>query len=73
VENDGNRVVCGKIRSEGREKPPRVSGMSHASLARRDLSESSLFKTDVMSGMPVREIPGFVEYRIEDIVIDLSE
>jgi catechol 2,3-dioxygenase-like lactoylglutathione lyase family enzyme len=54
-------------------KQPRFSGMSHGSLACRDLEESKLFYSEVMGGEWVHEIAGFVEYRIADIVFGLSE
>lgn len=47
--------------------------MSHVSLPCRHLGESKVFYERVMGGMLVHEIPGFVEYRIEDIIIGLSE
>lgn len=50
---------------------PRFSGMSHVSLACRDLQESKIFYAQVM-GL-VHEIPGFVEFQIKDIIIGLSE
>lgn len=52
---------------------PRFSGMSHVSLPCRDLEESKIFYANVMGGRLVHEIQGFVEYRIEDIIIGLSE
>ena len=52
---------------------PRFSGMSHVSLPCRDLAESKLFYSQVIGGALVHEIPGFVEYRIEDIIFGLSE
>ena len=52
---------------------PHFSGMSHVSLPCRDLTESKLFYSQVMGGALVHEIPGFVEYRIEDIIFGLSE
>lgn len=52
---------------------PRFSGMSHLSVPCRDLEESKLFYAEVMGGTLVHEIAGFVEYRIEDIIIGLSE
>jgi len=55
------------------DKQPRFSGMSHVSLACRDLVESKMFYSEVMGGELVHEIAGFVEYRIADIVIGLSE
>jgi catechol 2,3-dioxygenase-like lactoylglutathione lyase family enzyme len=47
--------------------------MSHVSLPCRDLEESKIFYANVMGGRLVHEIQGFVEYRIEDIIIGLSE
>ncbi|HEY6363796.1 MAG TPA: VOC family protein, partial [Candidatus Binatia bacterium] len=52
---------------------PQFSGMSHVSLPCRDLEESKIFYAQVMGGELVHEIPGFVEYRIEDIIVGLSE
>jgi catechol 2,3-dioxygenase-like lactoylglutathione lyase family enzyme len=52
---------------------PRFSGMSHVSVPCRDLAESKLFYAKVLGGTLVHEIPGFVEYRIEDIIFGLSE
>jgi catechol 2,3-dioxygenase-like lactoylglutathione lyase family enzyme len=54
-------------------RQPRFSGMSHMSLPCRDLEESKIFYAQVMGGQLVHEIPGFVEYRIEDIIVGLSE
>ena len=54
-------------------RQPRFSGMSHVSLPCRDLEESKIFYGQVMGGELVHEIPGFVEYRIEDIIVGLSE
>jgi catechol 2,3-dioxygenase-like lactoylglutathione lyase family enzyme len=53
-------------------KQPRFSGMSHLSLPCRDLEESKIFYAQVMGGELVHEIKGFVEFRIEDIIIGLS-
>ncbi len=47
--------------------------MSHVSLPCRDLEASKIFYAEVMGGTPVHTTTGFVEYRIEDIVIGLSE
>jgi catechol 2,3-dioxygenase-like lactoylglutathione lyase family enzyme len=47
--------------------------MSHVSLPCRDLEESKIFYAQVMGGELVHKIPGFVEYRIEDIIVGLSE
>lgn len=52
---------------------PRFSGMSHVSLPCRDLEGSKLFYSHVMGGELVHEIAGFVEYRIVEIIIGLSE
>lgn len=54
-------------------KQPRFSGVSHISLPCRDLEESRIFYSQVMGGELVHEIAGFVEYRIEDIIVGLSE
>jgi catechol 2,3-dioxygenase-like lactoylglutathione lyase family enzyme len=52
---------------------PRFSGISHVSLPCRVLHESKLFYSRVLGGELVHEIPGFVEYRIADIIIGLAE
>jgi catechol 2,3-dioxygenase-like lactoylglutathione lyase family enzyme len=52
---------------------PHFSGMSHMSLPCRDLEESKIFYSQVMGGLIVHTTSGFVEYRIEDIIIGLSE
>jgi len=52
---------------------PRFSGMSHVSVPCRDLAESKLFYSQVLGGTLAHEIPGFVEYRMEDIIFGLSE
>jgi catechol 2,3-dioxygenase-like lactoylglutathione lyase family enzyme len=52
---------------------PRCSGMSHVSLPCRDLAESKVFYSEVLGGERVHEVAGFVEYRIEDIIIGLAE
>ena len=54
-------------------RQPRFSGMSHVSIPCRDLEESKIFYSQVMGGELVHEIAGFVEYRIKDIIIGLSE
>jgi catechol 2,3-dioxygenase-like lactoylglutathione lyase family enzyme len=54
-------------------RQPRFSGMSHVSIPCRDLAESKLFYSQVMGGELFHEIAGFVEYRIRDITIGLSE
>jgi catechol 2,3-dioxygenase-like lactoylglutathione lyase family enzyme len=54
-------------------RQPRFSGLSHVSLACRDLAESKLFYSGVLGGELVHEIPGFVEYRIADAIFGLSE
>ena len=54
-------------------KQPHFSGMSHVSLACRDLEEAKLFYSLVLGGELVHEIPGFVEYRIADMVFGLSQ
>jgi catechol 2,3-dioxygenase-like lactoylglutathione lyase family enzyme len=52
---------------------PRFSGMSHISLPCRDLEESKIFYAQVMGGELVHTTTGFLEFRIEDIIIGLSE
>ncbi len=47
--------------------------MSHLSLPCRDLEESKIFYARVMGGDLVHGIQGFVEFRIEDIIIGLSQ
>ena len=54
-------------------RQPRFSGISHVSLPCRDLEESRIFYANVMGGKLVHSIQGFVEFRIEDIIIGLSE
>ena len=56
-----------------RVKQPRFSGMSHVSLACRDIEESKLFYSEIMGGERVHEIAGFVEYQVADIIFGLSE
>ena len=43
--------------------------MSHGSLPCRYLEQSKLFYAEVNGGEWVHEIPGFVEYRIADLII----
>src|SRR5690349_17841330 len=67
-------AVAAKARDrETVPKQPRFSGLSHVSLACRDLAESKLFYSGVLGGELVHEIPGFVEYRIADAIFGLSE
>lgn len=66
-------MSTGSYRLDPDITPPRFSGISHISLACRDLEESKLFYAEVMGGERVLEIPGFVEYKIEDIIIGLSQ
>jgi catechol 2,3-dioxygenase-like lactoylglutathione lyase family enzyme len=54
-------------------RQPRFSGMSHLSLPCRNLEESKSFYSQVMGGKAVQTTTGFVEFRIEDIVIGLSK
>ena len=54
-------------------RQPRFSGLSHVSLACRDLVESKRFYSEVLGGELVHEIAGFVEYRIADMILGLSE
>ena len=52
---------------------PRFSGMSHVSLACRDLEQSKLFYSRVLGGEWVLVIAGFVEYRIANVIFGLAE
>ena len=52
---------------------PVFSGLSHVSIPCRDLEESKLFYANVMGGQWWHEIGGFVEYRIADLILGLSE
>jgi catechol 2,3-dioxygenase-like lactoylglutathione lyase family enzyme len=70
METTVNSATASGISPAGR---PQFSGMSHVSLPCRDLEESKVFYAEVMGGELVHEIPGFVEYRIEDIIVGLSE
>jgi catechol 2,3-dioxygenase-like lactoylglutathione lyase family enzyme len=54
-------------------RQPRFTGMGHLSLPCRDLAESKVFYAQVMGGELFHEIAGFVEYRIGDLIIGLSE
>jgi len=54
-------------------RQPFFSGMSHVSLPCRDIEESKIFYANVMGGELVHETQGFVEFRIEDIILGLSE
>jgi catechol 2,3-dioxygenase-like lactoylglutathione lyase family enzyme len=58
---------------EALSRQPRFSGLSHVSLACRDLVESKQFYSEVLGGELVHEIAGFVEYRIADVIFGLSE
>jgi catechol 2,3-dioxygenase-like lactoylglutathione lyase family enzyme len=70
METTVNSATAGQLSPTTR---PQFSGMSHVSLPCRDLGESKIFYAQVMGGELVHEIPGFVEYRIEDIIVGLSE
>jgi catechol 2,3-dioxygenase-like lactoylglutathione lyase family enzyme len=52
---------------------PRFSSMSHLSLPCQNLEASKVFYTQVMGGERVHEIQGFVEFRIADMIVGLSE
>jgi catechol 2,3-dioxygenase-like lactoylglutathione lyase family enzyme len=52
---------------------PHFSGLSHMSLPCRDLEQSKIFYAQIMGGELVHTTTGFLEYRIEDIIIGLSE
>jgi len=66
-------LVSGSSEQISTIEQPRFSGLSHVSLACRDLMESKLFYADVLGGERVHEIPGFVEYRIADAIFGVSQ
>jgi catechol 2,3-dioxygenase-like lactoylglutathione lyase family enzyme len=66
-------AIPARAQAHSTAKQPRFSAISHVSLPCRDLAESKMFYSEVMGGSLVHEIPGFVEYLIEDIIIGLSE
>jgi catechol 2,3-dioxygenase-like lactoylglutathione lyase family enzyme len=70
METTVNSATASQVSLTGR---PQFSGMSHVSLPCRDLEESKAFYAQVMGGELVHEIQGFVEYRIADIIVGLSE
>jgi catechol 2,3-dioxygenase-like lactoylglutathione lyase family enzyme len=70
METTTNSVTSGEVSAS---RQPRFSGMSHVSLPCRDIEQSKLFYANVMGGELVHGIQGFVEFRIEDIIIGLSE
>jgi catechol 2,3-dioxygenase-like lactoylglutathione lyase family enzyme len=70
METTANSVTAGETSAS---RQPRFSGMSHVSIPCRDIEESKSFYAHVMGGELVHGIQGFVEFRIEDIIIGLSE
>ncbi len=70
METPANSQTRGEVSSA---RHPSFSGMSHVSLPCRDLEESKNFYDKIMGGTLVHTTTGFVEYRIEDIIIGLSE
>ena len=70
METTATSVAAGQVSPV---RQPRFSGMSHVSLPCRDLEESKIFYAQVMGGDRIHEIQGFVEFRIQDIIIGLSE
>jgi catechol 2,3-dioxygenase-like lactoylglutathione lyase family enzyme len=70
METTANSVTAGEVSAS---RQARFSGMSHVSLPCRDLEGSKIFYANVMGGELVHEVEGFVEFRIEDIIIGLSE
>ena len=70
METTANSVTAGATSAS---RQPRFSGMSHVSIPCRDIEESKSFYANVMGGELVHGIQGFVEFRIEDIIIGLSE
>ena len=70
---DVETLISGATKLLATIKEPRFSGLSHISLACRDLAESKRFYSAVLGGELVHEIPGFVEYRIADAIFGLFE
>jgi catechol 2,3-dioxygenase-like lactoylglutathione lyase family enzyme len=70
METTMNPVNASQVSSA---KQPRFFGISHLSLPCRNLEESKMFYAQVMCGELVHDVPGFVEFRIEDIIIGLAE
>jgi catechol 2,3-dioxygenase-like lactoylglutathione lyase family enzyme len=70
METTANSVTAGEASAS---RQPRFSGMSHVSIPCRDIEESKSFYAHVMGGELVHGIQGFIEFRIEDIIIGLSE
>jgi catechol 2,3-dioxygenase-like lactoylglutathione lyase family enzyme len=70
METTANSVTASEASAS---RQSRFSGMSHVSLPCRDIEESKIFYANVMGGELVHEIQGFVEFRIEDIIVGLSE
>jgi catechol 2,3-dioxygenase-like lactoylglutathione lyase family enzyme len=70
METTATPTTAGRV-SPARQ--PRFSGLSHVSLPCRNLEESKIFYAQIMGGDLVHEIPGFAEFRIEDIIIGLSQ
>lgn len=66
-------ATCATPNQAASTAQPRFSAISHVSLPCRDLEESKSFYSLVLGGELVHEIAGFVEYRIQDIVIGPSE
>ena len=70
METTASSITAGEVSAS---RQPRFSGMSHVSIPCRDIEESKIFYANVMGGKLVHSIQGFVEFRIEDIIIGLSE
>jgi catechol 2,3-dioxygenase-like lactoylglutathione lyase family enzyme len=56
-----------------RHQQPRFFGLSHISLACRDVAESKRFYTEVMGGELIHSISGFAEVRVAGMIIGMSE
>ena len=52
---------------------PHFFGLSHISLACRDLEESKRFYTEVLGGELIHNIAGFAEVRVADMIVGMSE
>ena len=59
--------------SQNSSTRPGFSGISHSSLPCLDIEQSKIFYSEVMGGELAHQIAGFVEYKIEDIIIGVSE
>lgn len=70
MENTATSGTAGRVEPANQ---PRFSGISHASLPCRDLEESKSFYAQVMGGELVHTASGFLEFRVADVIIGLTE